>query len=189
MRNRFFSYMGKFGVFIVKYAFFLFNLALLVGLGVKTANLWIADSFDFSDTLTTFSDEPELINRKFAEFQLWFALSVESILYVFGSFLCYETLIRPKTLRRSLIAPLAVAFLWTVGESVPLFLPATEKVAQINACKAMDISWDTQNHMCRLMDLELKRFEQIMSSPARNTSLSKKETPLKKEAPVPPKLK
>ena len=161
MENRFFSYLQKYSVLGVKYAFFLFNLSLLVGLGVKTVNLWISDPFDFSDTLAAFPDEPEWIDRSSAENQFWIALSVETILFVIGGFLCYEMLIKQKTFRRSLTAPIAIAFLFAAGESIPLFLPAVEKVNQIKACKAMDISWDAQNHHCRLMDLELKRFEQL----------------------------
>lgn len=161
MQIRFFSYLRKYGVLTIKYAFFLFNLSLLAGLGIKTVNLWIASPFDFSDTLNAFPDEPEWTVRAVAEHQFWTATVIETLLFIIGGFLCYEILIKHKTFRRSIVAPIAVAFLFTAGESVPLFLPATEKVQQINACKAMNISWDTQNHTCRLMDLELKRFEEL----------------------------
>lgn len=150
----------RYGVLIIKYLFFLFNLALLAGLSVKTVNLWLSDSFKFKDTLGTFPHEPEFFNKTSAEKQFLAALGIETFLFIIGGFLCYELLIKKKTFRRSLIAPLSIVFLWTTGESVHLFFPATEKVYQINACKAMDISWDTQRHTCRLMDLELKRFEQ-----------------------------
>lgn len=161
MNRGFFSYLRKYGVLSVRYSFFMFNLALLVGLSVKTVNLWIADPFNFADTLAAYPEEPEFLDKSFAENQFWIALCVETVLFILGGFLCYELLIKQKTFHRSLIAPLVVAFLWTAGESIHLFLPATEKVQQINTCKAMQISWDVKKHKCRLMELELKRFEQL----------------------------
>ena len=161
MQIRFFSSLQKYSVLTVRYASFLFNLSLLAGLGVKTVNLWISSPFDFSDTLNAFPNEPEWLNKASAESQFWMATSIETLLFLIGGFLCYEILIKQKTFRRTLVAPIAIAFLFTAGESIPLFLPATEKVQQINACKALNISWDAVNHKCRLMDLELKRFEQL----------------------------
>ena len=161
MEIHFFSYLKKYSILLVKYLFFLFNLSLLVGLSIKTVNLWISDPFDFSDMLSLFPNEPEWIDRKTAETQFWTALSLETVLFVIGGFVCYEALIKQKTLRRSLIAPIAITFLFAAGESVPLFLPVTEKVHHIKACQALSISWDEQNHKGRLMDLELKRFEKI----------------------------
>lgn len=161
MNDYFFSRVQKYSVLAVKYSFFLFNLALLAGLSVKTVNLWIADPFDFADTLAAFPEEPEFINKNAAENQFWAVLILETVLFLIGGFLCYEQLIKQKTFRRSIVAPIAVVFLWTAGESIHLFIPATEKAHQINSCKAMEISWDIKNHKCRLMDLELKRFETL----------------------------
>ena len=161
MENRFFSHLRKYGILAVKYSFFLFNLVLLTGLGIKTISLWISDPFVFTDTLAAFPEEPEFLNKKAAENQFWLSLSIETLLFIIGGFLCYELLIKQKTPRRSLIASTAIVFLWTAGESIPLFFPATEKAQQINACKAFNISWDMKDHKCRLMDLELKRFEQL----------------------------
>ncbi|MBR4127419.1 MAG: hypothetical protein IKR09_07585 [Alphaproteobacteria bacterium] len=199
MEDRFFSSVRKYSVLLVKYLFFLFNLSLLVGLGIKTVKLWISDPFDFSDTLNTFSDEPEWLDRKSAETQLWTALSLETLLFVIGGFLCYELLIRQKTFRRSLIAPLALAFLFAAGESIPLFLPATEKVHQIIVCKALNISWDVKDHRCHIMDLELKRFEALKTRkkrkpvsakpavPVGNKESASVETPKVEKKPIPAK--
>ncbi len=161
MQIRFFSSLQEYSVLTVKYASFLFNLSLLAGLGIKTVNLWIAAPFDFSDTLNAVPNEPEWLNRHSAESQFWTATIIETLLFLIGGFLCYEILIKQKTFRRTLVAPIAIAFLFAAGESIPLFLPATEKAHQIGVCKASGISWDTVNHKCRLMDLELKRFEQL----------------------------
>ena len=163
----------------VKYASFLFNLSLLAGLGIKTVNLWIAAPFDFSDTLNAVPNEPEWFNRHSAESQFWMATIIETLLFLIGGFLCYEILIKRKTFRRALVAPIAIAFLFAAGESIPLFLPATEKVHQISACKASGISWDAVNHKCRLMDLELKRFEQLKLHKRKKTATLK--TPVRTE--------
>lgn len=164
MKNSFFSQIGHYTVCFFKYLLYLCNLAVLAGLGVKTVNLWIATPFDFSDILTAFPDEPEFIDKVAAEKQLWGALIFETLIFVIGGFFCYELLIKQKTFRRAIIAPMAALFLWTAGESAFLFLPATDKVYEINACQAAKISWDAKNHKCRLMDLELKRFEQLKAS-------------------------
>lgn len=164
MNDRFFSYLRKYGILTVKYLFFMFNLVLLTGLGVKTVSLWIKDPFVFSDTLAAFPEEPEFISPLAARNGFWIAVSLETLLFIIGGFLCYELLIKKKTFRRSILAPVIIAFLWTAGESIPLFLPATDKVRQINACRAMDISWDSGHHKCRFMDLEIRRFEQLKIS-------------------------
>ncbi|MBR1777357.1 MAG: hypothetical protein IJ752_02075 [Alphaproteobacteria bacterium] len=177
MTVRFFSRLKKYITFFIKYLFFMFNLALLAGLSIKTVNLWIADPFNFSDTLSAFPEEPEFLNKYSAENQFWIALCIETVLFIIGGFLCYELLIKQKTFRRSLIAPIAVVFLWTAGESIQLFLPATEKAQQINTCKAMGISWDIKNHKCHLMDLELKRFEQLKTAKKRQTTRVKPSVP------------
>ena len=182
MENRFFSHLRKYGTLAVKYSFFLFNLILLTGLGIKTVSLWISDTFILTDTLAAFPEEPEFSNPKAAENQFWLSLSMETLLFIIGGFLCYELLIKQKTLRRSLIAPIAIVFLWTAGERIPLFFPATEKVQQINACKAFNISWDVKNHRCRLMDLELKRFEQL------NKIKKQKASPVKPAVTLIPQL-
>jgi len=184
MESRFFSYMRKYSVLLVKYLFFLFNLSLLTGLGIKTVKLWISDPFDFSDTLNAFADEPEWLDRKSAETQLWTALSLETLLFIIGGFLCYELLIKQKTFRRSLIAPLALAFLFAAGESIPLFLPATEKVHQIIVCKALNISWDVKDHRCHIMDLELKRFEALKARKKRKPTPAKQPVPAENKESV-----
>ena len=174
MKKRLFSYLQKYGLFAVKYSFFTFNLALLAGLSVKTVNLWIVDFFTFSDTLTAFPEEPEFLPPSLAEREFWTVTVLETLLFIIGGFFCYELLIRPKTLRRSFIAPAAIIFLWTAGESFLFFFPATEKVMSINACTALNISWDRQRHKCRLMDLETKRFEQTKTSDKSNVSVLNK---------------
>lgn len=185
MSFHFFSYLRKYSLLAVKYSFFLFNLALLVCLSIKTVNLWIADPFDFADTLAAFPQEPELENKQSAENQFWTAVSFETLLFIIGGFLCYELLIKQKTFRRNLVAPIAVVFLWAMGESIVLFLPATEKVHMIKACQAMNISWDTKNHKCRLMDLELRRFEALKNRKKRSAPrpMPKETVPAKKEQP------
>ncbi len=190
MKNSFFSQIGHYTVCFFKYLLYLFNLAVLAGLGVKTVNLWISTPFDFSDTLAAFPDEPEFINKAAAEKQLWGALTFETLLFVIGGFLCYELLIKQKTFRRGIIAPMVAVFLWTAGESAFLFLPATDKAHAINTCQAAKISWDTKNHKCRLMDLELKRFEKLKAlkkatrNPAPSPTAKKAKPSAGKTAPV-----
>ena len=159
--ERVFLRIQKYCIIAIKYLFFVFNLALLVGLSIKTVNLWLSDSFSFKDILASFPQEPEFLDKNSARNQFVTALSIESILFIIGGFICYELLIKKKNIRRSLIAPVSIIFLWAAGESIHLFLPATEKVHRIKTCQAMNISWDTKKHKCRLMDLELKRFEEI----------------------------
>lgn len=149
------------------------NLALLAGLGVKTVRLWINEPFDFGDVVAAFPTEPEFVDKVSAEKQFWFALSFETLVFVIGGFLCYELLIRQKTLRRGLIAPFAAVFLWASGESVNLFMPATDKARAIESCRAAGISWDAKRHRCRLMDLELRRFEQLKA--AKESALRRKK--------------
>lgn len=161
MEKRFFSHLRKYGGFAVKYLFFMLNLALLAGLSVKTVNLWIKDPFIFSDITEAFPDEPEFSPKSLAIKEFWMATCIETLLFLIGGFFCYELLIRPKTLRRTIVAPVTILFLWTAGESLDLFFPATEKARQIDACTSMNISWDVKQHKCRLIDLELRRFEQI----------------------------
>lgn len=161
MENGFFSHIKRCTAWIFKYLLYQFNLILLACLGIKTAKLWISRPFDFSDTLEAFPQEPEFINKVYAEKQFWIALGLETLIFVIGGFLCYEVLIKQKTFRRGITAVLVIAFLWASGESLFLFMPATEKAHNINACRALNISWDAKNHKCRLMDLELRRFEKL----------------------------
>ena len=102
-----FSQIKKIGVSAIEYLLFAGNLALLAGLGVKTVRLWINEPFDFGDVVAAFPTEPEFVDKVSAEKQFWFALSFETLVFVIGGFLCYELLIRQKTLRRGLIAPFA----------------------------------------------------------------------------------
>lgn len=188
MKNSFFSQIARYTVCFFKYLLYLFNLAVLAGLGVKTVNLWISTPFDFSDTMAAFPGEPEFADKVAAEKQFWGALTFETLVFVIGGFLCYELLIKQKTFRRGITAPLAGAFLWAAGESAFLFLPATDKVHTINVCRAADISWDAKNHKCRLMDLELKRFERLkaLKTIRRPAAAVKKTTPpAAKAAPAP----
>lgn len=168
-----FSRIKKIGVSAIEYLLFAGNLALLAGLGVKTVRLWINEPFDFGDVVAAFPTEPEFVDKVSAEKQFWFALSFETLVFVIGGFLCYELLIRQKTLRRGLIAPFAAVFLWASGESVNLFMPATDKARAIESCRAAGISWDAKRHRCRLMDLELRRFERLKA--AKEAALRRKK--------------
>jgi|GEM_PF-3251048 len=178
MENGLFSKTARTGARFLKYLLYLFNLALLGGLGVKTVNLWIARPFDFSDMVAAFPAEPEFLDKANAEKQFWIAAGFETTVFVLGGFLCYELLIKQKSFRRGLIAPMFALFLWATGESAFLFFPATEKAQDINVCRTMNISWDTKNHRCRLMDLELRRFEKLKAA--------KKKRPVKKALPQKP---
>ena len=178
MENGLFSKTARTGARFLKYLLYLFNLALLGGLGVKTVNLWIARPFDFSDMVAAFPAEPEFLDKANAEKQFWIAAGFETTVFVLGGFLCYELLIKQKSFRRGLIAPMFALFLWATGESAFLFFPATEKAQDINVCRTMNISWDTKNHRCRLMDLELRRFEKLKAA--------KKKSPVKKALPQKP---
>ncbi len=164
MRGGLFSRIKKIGVSAIENLLFAGNLALLAGLGVKTVRLWINEPFDFGDIVAAFPTEPEFIDKVSAEKQFWFALSFETLVFVIGGFLCYELLIRQRTLHRGLIAPFVVVFLWAAGESVNLFMPATDKAQTIESCRAANITWDAKRHRCRLMDLELRRFEQLKAA-------------------------
>ena len=144
-----------------KYPLYLFNLALLTGLGIQIAKLWLSDQFDFFETVIAFPDEPEFINQNEAKKQFWTAVTLESSIFILGGFLCYELLIKKKSLKKGLIACLLIIFLWTAGESAFLFMPATEKAHSIRTCLSFDISWDTKKHKCRLMDLEIKRLKKL----------------------------
>lgn len=178
MENGLFSKTARVCALFLKYLLYLFNLALLGGLGVKTVNLWIARPFDFSDMVAAFPAEPEFLDKAGAEKQFLAAAGFETAVFVLGGFLCYELLIKQKSFRRGLIAPMFALFLWATGESVFLFFPATEKAQDINVCRTMNISWDTKNHRCRLMDLELRRFEKLKAA--------KKKRPVKKALPPKP---
>lgn len=178
MENGLFSKTARICARFLKYLLYLFNLALLGGLGVKTVNLWIARPFDFSDVVAAFPAEPEFLDKTGAEKQFLAAAGFETAVFVLGGFLCYEALIKQKSFRRGLIAPLFALFLWATGESVFLFFPATEKAQNINVCQTMNISWDKKNHRCRLMDLELRRFEKLKAA--------KKKRPVKKALPPKP---
>ncbi len=178
MENGLFSKTARVCARFLKYLLYLFNLALLGGLGVKTVNLWIARPFDFSDMVAAFPAEPEFLDKANAEKQFWIAAGFETTVFVLGGFLCYELLIKQKSFRRGLIAPMFALFLWATGESAFLFFPATEKAQDINVCRTMNISWDTKNHRCRLMDLELRRFEKLKAA--------KKKRPVKKALPQKP---
>ena len=178
MENGLFSKTARVCALFLKYLLYLFNLALLGGLGVKTVNLWIARPFDFSDMVAAFPAEPEFLDKAGAEKQFLAAAGFETAVFVLGGFLCYELLIKQKSFRRGLIAPMFALFLWATGESVFLFFPATEKAQDINVCRTMNISWDKKNHRCRLMDLELRRFEKLKAA--------KKKRPVKKALPPKP---
>lgn len=161
MKNGFFAHIKRCTACFFKYLLYLCNLIALACLGIKTITLWISRPFDFSDTLNAFPQEPEFFNKSYAEKQFWIALNLETLIFVIGGFLCYEMLIKQKTFRKGITAILVIAFLWACGESLFLFMPATEKAHNINTCRALNISWDAKNHKCRLMDLELKRFEKL----------------------------
>lgn len=164
MANSFFSQIRSYTSAFLRYLLFFLNLALLAGLGIKTAKAWVSDPFDFLDILDAFPAEPEFLNRAAAEKQFWMALSFETIVFIIGGFICYEVLIKKKTLRRGLIAPLVIAFLWLTGESAFFFMPATDKGHAISVCRNMGISWNTKRGRCNLMDLETQRFARMAAA-------------------------
>ena len=127
MENGLFSKTARVCARFLKYLLYLFNLALLGGLGVKTVNLWIARPFDFSDMVAAFPAEPEFLDKASAEKQFLAAAGFETAVFVLGGFLCYELLIKQKSFRRGLIAPMFALFLWATGESAFLFFPARKR--------------------------------------------------------------
>lgn len=197
MANSFFSQIRSYTSAFLRYLLFFLNLALLAGLGIKTAKAWVSDPFDFLDILDAFPGEPEFLDRAAAEKQFWMALSFETIVFIIGGFICYEILIKKKTIRRGLIAPLVIAFLWLTGESAFFFMPATDKGHTISVCRNMGISWNTKRGRCNLMDLETQRFARMAAAkktkravvlPVRPAPVKPETAPQKKAAsPVPAK--
>lgn len=201
MANNFFSQIRSYTSAFLRYLLFFLNLALLAWLGIKTAKAWVSDPFDFLDILDAYPSEPEFLDRAAAEKQFWMALSFETIVFIIGGFICYEILIKKKTIRRGLIAPLVIAFLWLTGESAFFFMPATDKQHTISVCTKMGISWNTKRGRCNLMDLETQRFARmaaakkakkkavvlpVKASPVKSETTPRKhsDTPAKPAAPV-----
>lgn len=141
-----------------RYGVFLFNLALLFALGLRTVKSWFSLPFDFLETLGLYPDEPEFANVESAKSQFWAGIAFESAIFVLGSFLCYELLIKYKNLQKNLLAPFFIAFMLLTGESIMFFLPAVDKAREIDTCVRMELTWNTNRHRCNLMDLEKKRL-------------------------------
>ena len=85
MENGLFSKTARVCALFLKYLLYLFNLALLGGLGVKTVNLWIARPFDFSDMVAAFPAEPEFLDKAGAEKQFLAAAGFETAVFVLGA--------------------------------------------------------------------------------------------------------
>lgn len=68
--------------------------------------------------MAAFPGEPEFADKVAAEKQFWGALTFETLVFVIGGFLCYELLIKQKTFRRGITAPLAGAFYGPPGKAL-----------------------------------------------------------------------
>ena len=141
-----------------RYGVFLFNLALLFALGLRTVKSWFSLPFDFLETLGLYPNEPEFADTNGAKSQFWAGIVFETVIFVLGSFLCYELLIKYKNLKKNLLAPLFIAFMLLTGESFMFFLPAVDKAREIETCVRMELTWNESRHRCNLMDLEKKRL-------------------------------
>lgn len=166
MKKRFFSSLYSFIAHFLRYALFFCNVALLIRLGIETVQLWLGnptgqDSYNFFDIMAAFPSEPEFIDRIAAEKQFWMVQTFKTIVYVFGIFFCYEILVRRNSVRRNLMAPMFIAFIWISGESASYFMPALDKAHAIRTCQSIGITWNPRTHRCNLMDLERQRLRQL----------------------------
>ena len=160
MRNKtLFSQFRLYTATAFRYTLFALNLLLLIGLGMKTAKLWISLPFDFPQILQRFPNEPEFTDIKSAEHQYRFALGFETAVFIIGAYLCYEFLIKTRSIRLNLIAPFAVAFLLLTAESVNFFMPALDKSRTIQVCEKNNLTWNKKTNRCNLMELERRRIE------------------------------
>lgn len=174
---------------VVRIALYFGNVAGLGVLGVKTFKLWTNKAFDLLETMKTFPAEAEFADLSAAERQVWRGIGFETFVFVIGGFLCYEFFIKPKSIRLRLIAPFVTAFLVLTGESVNLFLPALDKVHEIETCQMQGIPWSSRRHECDYMELERRRMERMLAAKkpvkARKKSVPHKPAALPSKATAP----
>lgn len=170
---------------VVRIALYFGNVAGLGALGVKTFKLWTNKAFDLLETMKAFPAEAEFADLSAAERQVWRSIGFETFVFVIGGFLCYEFFIKPKSIRLRLIAPFVTAFLVLTGESVNLFLPALDKVHEIETCQMQGIPWSSRRHECDYMELERRRMERMLA--AKKPVKSRKKTVPHKPAALPSK--
>ena len=166
---------------VVRIALYFGNVAALGALGVKTFKLWTNKAFDLLETMKAFPAEAEFADLSAAERQVWRGIGFETFVFVIGGFLCYEFFIKPKSIRLRLIAPFVTAFLVLTGESVNLFLPALDKVHEIETCQMQGIPWSSRRHECDYMELERRRMERMLAA-KKPVKASKKTVPHKPAA-------
>ena len=174
---------------VVRVALYFGNVAALGALGMKTVKLWTDKAFDLLETMKAFPAEAEFADLSAAERQVWRGIGFETFVFVIGGFLCYEFFIKPKSIRLRLIAPFVTAFLVLTGESVNLFLPALDKVHEIETCQMQGIPWSSRRHECDYMELERRRMVRMLAAKkpvkARNKSIPHKPAALPSKAAVP----
>lgn len=174
---------------VVRIALYFGNVAALGALGVKTFKLWTNKAFDLLETMKAFPAEAEFADLSAAERQVWRGIGFETFVFVIGGFLCYEFFIKPKSIRLRLIAPFVTAFLVLTGESVNLFLPALDKVHEIETCQMQGIPWSSRRHECDYMELERRRMERMLAAKkpvkSRKKSIPHKPAALPSKAAVP----
>lgn len=174
---------------VVRIALYFGNVAALGALGVKTFKLWTNKAFDLLETMKAFPAEAEFADLSAAERQVWRGIGFETFVFVIGGFLCYEFFIKPKNIRLRLIAPFVTAFLVLTGESVNLFLPALDKVHEIETCQMQGIPWSSRRHECDYMELERRRMERMLAAKkpvkSRKKSIPHKPAALPSKAAVP----
>lgn len=170
---------------VVRIALYFGNVAGLGALGVKTFKLWTNKAFDLLETMKAFPAEAEFADLSAAERQVWRGIGFETFVFVIGGFLCYEFFIKPKSIRLRLIAPFVTAFLVLTGESVNLFLPALDKVHEIETCQMQGIPWSSRRHECDYMELERRRMERMLA--AKKPVKARKKTVPHKPAALPSK--
>lgn len=174
---------------VVRVALYFGNVAALGALGMKTVKLWTDKAFDLLETMKAFPAEAEFADVSAAGRQVWRGIGFETFVFVIGGFLCYEFFIKPKSIRLRLIAPFVTAFLVLTGESVNLFLPALDKVHEIETCQMQGIPWSSRRHECDYMELERRRMERMLAAKkpvkARKKSIPHKPAALPSKAAVP----
>ena len=193
MKKNFFAKTVGIGAAAVRAALFFGNVAALGALGAKTVKLWTDKAFDLLETMKAFPAETEFADFSAAERQVWYGIGFETFVFVIGGFLCYEFLIKPKSIRLRLVAPLVTAFLVLTGEAVNLFLPDLDKAHEIETCQAEGIPWSARRHECDYMELERRRMEKMLAAkkPVKTRKKAVKpaaaapQKPAVKPAPVP----
>ena len=185
MKKNFFSQTADIVKTVVRAALYFCGVAFLGALGAKTVKLWTDKAFDLLETMKAFPAEAEFADFAAAERQMWYGIGFETFVFVIGGFLCYEFLIKPKSVFLRLVAPLTIAFLILTGESVNLFLPALDKVHEIETCQAEGIPWSARRHECDYMELERRRMERMRA--AKKPVKVRKKTVPHKPASLPSK--